>query len=166
MGVIAENPVSLHRFNRQQYEQMIDAGVFGPEDRLELLDGEIIEKLWQMPRHATAVVLVSNMLSRAFGDGCDIRSQLPLSLSDRSEPEPDIAVVKGSPRDYRDAHPSTALLIVEVADATRGYDRGHKLAAYARAGIGEYWILDVVGETLEVCRRPASADFLNPGAVY
>ncbi|MDP2793728.1 MAG: Uma2 family endonuclease [Sulfurisoma sp.] len=159
MGAVAENPVSLHRFSRQQYEQMIDADVFGPEDRLELLDGEIVEMAPQKSRHATAVRLLENVLSRAFGDGCDIRSQLPLSLSERSEPEPDIAVVRGSPRDYRDAHPATALMIVEVSDATRGYDRGRKLVAYAQAGIGEYWILDVVGETLEVCRQPTGEDY-------
>lgn len=159
MGAIAELSVASHRFSREQYERMIDAGVFGPEDRLELLDGEIIEMAPQKSRHATAVVLVENALRGALGAGMTIRAQLPLRLSEHSEPEPDIAVVTGSPRDYRDAHPATALIIVEVSEATRTYDRGRKLSAYARAGIPEYWILDVVGETLEVCRYPTGEDY-------
>lgn len=159
MGAIAEHPANLHRFSREQYERMIDAGVFGPDDHLELLDGEVIGMAPQKSRHATAVLLVEGALRKAFGDCATIRVQLPLSLSESSEPEPDIAVVAGSPRDYRDAHPATALLIVEVSESTRGYDRGRKLAAYARAGIPEYWILDVVAETLEVCRGPLGEDY-------
>lgn len=159
MGAIAESLVHSHRFSRQQYEQMIDAGVFGPEDRLELLDGEIVEMAPQKSRHATAVLLVEGALRAAMSNAVTIRVQLPLSLSSCSEPEPDIAVVSGAPRDYRDAHPATALLVVEVSDATRAYDRGRKLAAYAQAGIPEYWILDVPGETLEVCRQPLGEDY-------
>lgn len=154
MSAVLDLPLQRHRFSRAQYEQMVDAGVFGPEDRLELLDGEIIDIAPQKSRHATAVRLLEEALRACFGPGYDIRSQLPLALDERSEPEPDIAVVPGSPRDYRDAHPTGALLIVEVADATLAYDRIRKLAAYARAGIPEYWILDLNGESLEVCRRP------------
>jgi Uma2 family endonuclease len=159
MGAIAEHSAGLHRFNSEQYERMIDAGVFGPDDRLELLDGEVVEMAPQKSRHATAVRLLERALEKAFGTGFDIRAQLPLRISEQSEPEPDIAVVAGSPRDYRDAHPETALLVVEVSETTRTYDRGRKLAAYARAGIPEYWILDVLAETLEVCRRPLGEDY-------
>lgn len=159
MGAIAEHSAGLHRFNCEQYERMIDAGVFGPDDRLELLDGEVVEMAPQNSRHATAVRMLERALAKAFDAGFDIRAQLPLRISDQSEPEPDIAVVIGSPRDYRDAHPATALLVVEVSDTTRSYDRGRKLAAYARAGIPEYWILDVVAETLEICRRPMAEDY-------
>lgn len=88
-----------------------------------------------------------------FAPNCPWRCRLD------SEPEPDIAVVAGTPRDYRDAHPATALLIVEVSDATRAYDCGRKLAAYARAGIAEYWLLDVVDNTLKVCRTPLGEDY-------
>lgn len=154
MSAVLDFPLQRHRFSRAQYEQMVDAGVFGPEDRLELLDGEIIDMAPQKSRHATAVRLLEEALRACFGPGYDIRSQLPLALDERSEPEPDIAVVPGRPRDYRDAHPSSALLIVEVADTTLAYDRIRKLAAYARAGIPEYWILDLDGESLEVCRQP------------
>jgi Uma2 family endonuclease len=145
---------ATHRFTRAQYDQMIDAGVFGPEDKLELLDGEIIDMAQQKSKHATAVRLTEESLRVVFGKGFDVRVQLPFRLDDRSEPEPDIAVVPGGPRDYRDAHPATALLIVEVADSTLAFDRTRKLAAYARAGIPEYWIVDVANETVEVCRAP------------
>ena len=75
-------------------------------------------------------------------------------MDDYSEPEPDVAVVTGAARDYRDAHPTTALLIVEVADSSLDFDRGRKLALYARNGIEDYWILDVQAESLEVHREP------------
>lgn len=154
MSAVLEPPLSLHRFSRDQYDQMIDAGVFGPEDRIELLNGEIIDMAPQKSRHATAIRLIEIRLSRIFSVGHDVRTQLPLSLDDRSEPEPDVAVVPGNPRDYRDAHPGSALLVVEVSETTLGYDRIRKLAAYARANIPEYWILDLNSETLEVCRHP------------
>jgi len=88
-------------------------------------------------------------LSRIFGDGWDVRGQMPLALGDDSEPEPDVAVVAGSPRDYRDAHPTTAALIVEVADASVAYDRKRKAPLYARAGIPEFWLLVLSEEKLE-----------------
>jgi len=154
MSAAFEHPLLLHRFTRAQYEQMVQAGVFTPEDRLELLDGELIDMAPQKSRHATAIRLLEDGLRRCFTTGFDIRAQLPLALDERSEPEPDIAVVPGGPRDYRDAHPSHAVLVVEVADVSLAYDRTRKLAAYARAGIPEYWILDLNAENLEVCRRP------------
>lgn len=155
MLVVLDQPrLPLHRFTRAQYERMVEAGVFGPEDRQELLDGEIIAMAPQKSRHATAVTLLSEALHSCFGQGHTLRVQLPLALDARSEPEPDTAVVPGSPRDYRDAHPTCAELIVEVADAALVYERGAKLAAYARAGVPEYWILDFEAAALEVCRHP------------
>lgn len=153
--------LTRHRFSRTQYDRMVDAGVFGTDDRLELLDGEIIDMAPQKCRHATAVTLVADALRAIFGPGFTVRVQLPINLDDRSAPEPDVAVVPGKPRDYRDAHPTRALLICEVADTTLAYDRGRKLAAYARAGIAEYWILDLTGETLEACRRPESGGYTD-----
>lgn len=148
-----------HRFSRAEYERMVDAGVFGPSDRLELLNGEIVDMAPQKCRHATAVTLVGDTLRALFGPGATVRVQLPFSLDERSEPEPDVAVVPGTPRDYRDAHPRRALLICEVSDSTLAYDRGAKLAAYARAGIPEYWILDLIAETLEICREPETGGY-------
>jgi Uma2 family endonuclease len=140
---------------------MIEAGVFGPEDRLELLNGEIIDMAPQRSRHATAVTLLGDALRAVFGRGVIIRVQLPFSLNADSQPEPDVAVVAGNPRDYRDAHPGRALLICEVSDTSLAYDRGEKLCAYARAGIPEYWILDLTSGTLEVCRTPTDGGYAD-----
>lgn len=160
MGELLDAPV-LRRFclDRARYERMVELGIFGPEDHLELLNGELIMMAPQKSRHATAVRLVEKALTSIFADAADVRSQLPFNLDALSVPEPDVAVVPGSPRDYRDAHPERALLIAEVADATRAYDRGPKLEAYARAGVPEYWILDLATETLEVCREPFGDGF-------
>jgi Uma2 family endonuclease len=133
---------------------MIEAAVLTPEDRVELIDGEIVTVTPQKSRHATAVRLAETTLRHAFGDQFDVRSRLPLALDPASEPEPDVAVVAGSPRDYRDAHSSTALLIVEVADASLVFDRTTKASLYARAGIPDYWLLNLVDEIIEVHRKP------------
>jgi len=134
---------------------MVETDVFQPEVRLELLDGEIVEMSPQKSSHATAVDLIEEALRSGFGTGFYIRGQKPLILDDDSEPEPDVAVVKGNIRDYADHHPSSAVLIVEVADTTLAYDRRNKAAAYARNAIPEYWILNLRDRCLEVHRRPS-----------
>jgi Uma2 family endonuclease len=146
--------VQLRRWTREEYDRMIDAGVLTTNDRVELVDGEIVTMTPQKSRHATAVRLVETALRRVFGDGVDVRTQLPLALGAESEPEPDIAVVAGSPRDYRDAHPSTALLIVEVADTSLDFDRTRKASVYARAGILDYWIVNLIDAVVEIHRKP------------
>lgn len=162
--VVAQKP---RLWRREEYEQMVEAGILGPEDRVELVAGEILTMSPQNSPHATAVRLVENALRFAFPAGHDVRAQLPLALSEDSEPEPDVMVVAGSPRDYRDAHPSTALLVVEIGDSTLSLDRGLKKSIYARAGIPEYWILNLLSGVLEVYREPrdgeyASASTLGP----
>jgi len=109
---------TLHRWTRAKYDRMVETGVFQPEARLELLDGEIIEMSPQKSPHATAVNLIAEALRGGFGTGFYVRGQMPLTLDDNSEPEPDVAVIKGNIRDYADHHPSSAVLIVEVADTT------------------------------------------------
>jgi len=100
------------------------------------------------------VLLTAKALERAFGKGWFIQTQSPIILDDRSEPEPDVCVVRGSPRDYVMAHPSHPELIVEVAQSGLHLARGRKAAAYARAGIADYWILNLVDRVLEVYREP------------
>jgi Uma2 family endonuclease len=126
-----------------------------------LVDGEILDRPPQKSRHATAVRLVEDELRVAFGHGHDVRTQLPLVIDDHSEPEPDIAVVTGSPRDYRDTHPTTAVLIVEVAESSVEFDRTRKLALYARNGIPEYWIVNLAEGVLEVHRDPAGETYAS-----
>jgi Uma2 family endonuclease len=147
--------VQLRRWTRQEYDRMIDAGVLTTDDHVELIDGEIVTMTPQKSRHATAVRLADTALRRAFGDGVDVRSQLPLALGDDSEPEPDLSVVVGAPRDYRDEHPTTALLVVEVSDSTVVFDRTKKAGVYARARIADYWLVNLIDGILEVRRFPA-----------
>lgn len=141
-----------HSWSRLEYERMVDAGGFAADSRVELLDGEILDIPPQKSAHATAVGLVEEALRRCVPDGCHIRSQKPLALDERSEPEPDIAVVPGQLRDYAQSHPATALLIVEVADSSLAYDRMDKARAYARNRIPEYWVLSLPDRVLEVYR--------------
>jgi Uma2 family endonuclease len=94
----------------------------------------------QHSQHRTAVLLVGRALERAFGDGWFVQTQSPIVLDDRSEPEPDVCVIQGSPRDYVDAHPTRPGLVVEVAQSGLALARGRKAAAYARAQIADYWI--------------------------
>lgn len=144
---------NAHHWSRTEYERLVDAGVFAVDARVELLDGAIIDMSPQKSAHATAVGLVEEALRPCMDDSCHIRSQKPLALDDRSEPEPDLAVVPGQLRDYAQGHPDTALLIVEVADTSLAYDQGTKARAYARNGIAEYWILNLRDRILEVYRE-------------
>jgi Uma2 family endonuclease len=142
------------RWTRAEYERLIDQGLFQPDERLELVNGEILAVTPQKSAHATAVRAIQEVLRVAFGAKADVRPQLPLALTPDSAPEPDVAVVAGSFRDYRDAHPTNALLIVEVADASLRFDRKTKGPLYAGAGIPEYWIVNLVDRIVEIYREP------------
>jgi Uma2 family endonuclease len=128
---------------------------------VELIDGEIIEKPMQGHDHSLAVELVRDALAPLFGSGCWVRVQMPLEFGSLSAPEPDVAVVAGSPRSYR-SHPRTALLVVEVSDSTLATDRFRKASLYATAGIEDYWIVNLEDRRLEIYRLPvpdATCDF-------
>ncbi len=142
-------------WTRSEYERMTELGVIGPEERLELIEGNIVVKMTQNSPHATAISLILEALRNPFSAGYVIRVQLPLDLGPVSQPEPDIAVVAGSIRDFTGGHPGTALLVVEVSDTTLATDRTLKAGLYAQAGIGEYWIVNLADRTLEVHRQPA-----------
>ncbi len=139
--------------------QFLMLGEDPPGVRLELIDGEILRVTPQGSLHATAVRLAEDALRALFARGFDVRAQLPLALGISSEPEPDIAVVQGKPRDYRDAHPSAAVLIVEIADTTLEYDRSRKGSIYARAGVQDYWIVNLVERCVEVYRDPGNEGY-------
>lgn len=151
--------VEVRHWTRQEYESMVAAGIFHPEERLELIGGEILRMTPQGSEHATAIRLAEEQLRTAFGLGFDVRVQMPLALAPDSEPEPDLAVVVGAPRDYREAHPQSAVLIVEVSDATLPFDRERKARLYASAGIADYWIVNLIDRSVEVYRdaEPRSA---------
>jgi Uma2 family endonuclease len=146
---------ALHRWTRHEYARLIDHGFLDEDDPIELLDGLLLVKEPQSSPHRTAVLLVTKTLEHAFGDGWFVQVQSPIGLDDRSEPEPDLCVVRGAPRDYVHAHPTRPALIVEVALSGLRVARGRKAAAYARGGIADYWIVNLVDRVLEVHREPA-----------
>ena len=117
----------------------------------------IVKEPQQSP-HATAIQLVQRALTIAFGSGWSVRAQMPVALDDESEPEPDVCVVPGDPRDYRDAHPAQPVLIVEVALSRLRFDREDKGSLYARAQIADYWIVNLPARRLEVYRQPMPDD--------
>lgn len=156
---MATRAVDVRRWSREEYEQLAAAGFFQPGERVELVEGVIYEMSPQNGRHATGILLMQDALYAAFSQGYQIRVQLPLILGPISEPEPDFAVVRGGPRDYRESHPTTAVLIVEVSDSSSFHDRERKGSVYARAGIPEHWLLDVVAERLEVYRSPGEGGY-------
>ena len=145
----------LHRWTRHEYERLIDHGFLDEDDPIELLDGLLLVKEPQHSPHRTAVLLVAKAVERAFGEGWFVQTHSPIVLDDRSEPEPDVCVVRGSPRDYVDSHPTRPTLIVEVAQSGLRIARGRKAVVYARARIADYWIVNLVDRVLEVHREPA-----------
>lgn len=151
----APHPV---RWTREQYYRMGELGWFEGK-RVELLEGEIVEMSPIGSRHATSVALVQAVLQRIFFTDCHVRAQVPVSITESSDPEPDVAVVSGNIRDYIEAHPTTALLVVEVSDATLSIDRTRKTLMYARAGIAEYWIVNLKARQLEVRREPTKRGY-------
>jgi Uma2 family endonuclease len=147
----------LHRFTREEYHRMGDAGVF-LDERVELLDGEIITMSPQNPPHAGVTSRIAYALMRLLGSTYSVRVQLPIILNDWSEPEPDVAVCQPDPDDYEREHPKAdqVLLVIEVADASLSYDRSRKVATYASSGIPEYWLVNLVDRRLEVRSDPDS----------
>lgn len=169
-------PLRTRRWTRREYERLVDLGAFAPDEPIELVGGELIVAEPKGSPHATAVGLTADALRAAFGTGWVVRVQDPIALDDESEPEPDVAVVPGRWRDYRDAHPARPVLVVEVAETSLALDRDHKASLYARAGVPDYWIVNLVDRALEVQRGPVrdtsalfhwrygSAVLLPPGA--
>jgi Uma2 family endonuclease len=156
----------LWRMTRARYERLVKKGAFGPDDRVELLDGLLVAREPQGSRHAVVVGLVRAALERVLGEGYHAREEKPFALDDTSEPEPDLAIVRGRLRDYLDGHPAATVLVVEVADSTLAADRLRKGGLYARAGIGDYWIVNLVDDVLEVYRRPERAPSQRYGWKY
>jgi Uma2 family endonuclease len=143
----------VHLWTRQEYYKMSQAGLF-EQKRVELIEGQVIEMSPMSSLHATAVALVGKVLDQTFGNAYHIRNQTPLHAGERSEPEPDIAVVTGSIRDYAHHHPTTAVLVVEVSDRSLNFDRVEKASLYAKVGISDYWIVNLFDRQLEVYRQP------------
>ena len=147
-------PVQTRRWTRVEYDRLVDLDILKEDEPVELLGGQVIVAEPKGSRHSTAVGLTAAALRAAFGAGWVIRVQDPVALDDESEPEPDVVVVPGQHRHYLDAHPARPVLVVEIADSSLDFDRRHKGGLYARAGISDYWIVNVVDDVVEVHRGP------------
>lgn len=158
--------VRTRRWTRLEYERLIDRGIVREDERLELLGGVLVVKEPQGDPHAVAVDLAVAALRQAFGPGWLVRAHAPVALGRRSRPEPDVSVVRGSPRDYRSAAPTDPALVVEVSQTSLALDRTRKASIYARANIQDYWIVNLVERVAEVHRDPASLDPPSHGWVY
>jgi hypothetical protein len=145
----------IRRFSRVEYEKLIDLGVFQPGEQIELIGGELMVAEPQGAAHYTAIMKTAKALDAAFGSGWHARTQGPIGLDDDSQPEPDVAIVPGGLEDYGRAHPSRPVLTVEVSESSLGVDRTHKGSLYARAGLPDYWVLNLMDRVLEVYREPA-----------
>ena len=141
----------------EEYHAMIEAGILTPEDRVELIFGQIVETSPVGSAHSTAVKKITKLFHELLGEErVVIGVQDPVTLLDDSEPEPDVFLARGVLEDYVDHHPHPAdlMLIIEVSDSTLDKDRRAKKANYARAGITEYWVIDVFGRKLYRYTRP------------
>ena len=152
--LVSQIPLTVRRWKRAEYDRLVELGVFEREP-LELVGGQLIVAEPQSTYHASAIRMVDYALRAALPPGWIVSIQSPLSLDDESEPEPDVFVAPGRPSDYRDAHPSRPVLVVEVAESSLRFDRLRKGSLYARAGVPDYWIVNLVDRVLEVHRDPA-----------
>ena len=144
-------PITVDEFNR-----LWNTGFFGPEERVELVEGELIARETMNPPHAAIVGRMHDMLRGALSDQVWVRGQLPVVLSDVTEPIPDLSLVCRRDDYYYDAHPIAVdtIAIVEVSDSMLAFDRGDKLRTYSKAGIIDYWVVDVNARMVEIYREP------------
>lgn len=149
-------PIRTRRWTRAEYDRLIDIGVFRPSEPLELLAGELVVSEPQGSAHYTAIGLTEDALRTVLPPGWLVRSQGPVGLDEESEPEPDILVTRGDRRSFSREHPSRPALVVEVAESSLAFDRGHKGSLYARARLADYWILNLVDRVVEIYRRPVA----------
>jgi Uma2 family endonuclease len=150
-----------HRITVEHFYRMAGAGLFEPEERVELINGEIIDMPPMGSRHASTVQQLAADLTMALGARAILRQQLPLRLSDDSEPMPDIAVVAARPDRYRTSHPNgaEALLVIEVSESTLRYDRDVRVPMYALHGVPEVWIVDLQANQLRAYRSPRNGAY-------
>jgi Uma2 family endonuclease len=155
----APSQLPLRNFTRLEYDKLVDAGIIGEDEHVELINGSIVAMSPEGAQHAGMIEVAADVIRRAFGPRHTARIQHPLIIDPDCEPEPDIAVVRSGPREHIAEHPRDALLVVEVAESSLSYDRGEKARLYARAGFREYWIVNLVTGCLEVHRDPAPGGY-------
>ena len=154
-------PVPHRTFTVDEYYRMGDAGILGPDERTELLDGDIVVQPKPGARHASMVTRLSMLLARLAGEEVIIRVRNPLRLDARTEPQPDVTVLRYRDDFYASGHPGAgdALVVVEVADSSLSLDRGYKLEMYARASVREFWLVDAKRGAVTVYAGPAGGKY-------
>lgn len=154
-------PVALRPISVDEYHRMAAAGIFRPDEQIELLNGQLRSMAAKGTAHSAGTQRTRRLLEQRLGDQVQIRIQDPIQLNDYSEPEPDIAVVIPDPWDYVQRHPQPqdVLWLIEVSDSTFKYDIGDKAIAYAYSGIADYWVLDVNQRQLHVLREPTEQGY-------
>jgi Uma2 family endonuclease len=160
MSAVPEYP-QRHLVTAGEYLRMGETGVFGPEARLELIEGEIVEMAPIGSPHAGRVNILTRLLLRRAGERAVVSGQNPVIIGERSVPQPDLALLRPRHDAYIDSHPTAAdvLLIVEVSDTTLAFDMGAKRSLYARCAIPELWVVDVAGRAVRVFREPGAGDY-------
>ena len=154
-GAAPQGEPQRRLWTRKEFRQLSELGIFAPDERIELIEGKFIEKMSQNPPHSIAMTLASEVMQLIFHTGHHVRVQCPFVISNISQPEPDIAVVVGGVRDYLAEHPDAAALLIEVSDSTLATDRSTKASLYARGGIEDYWVLNLIDHVLKIHRQPA-----------
>lgn len=148
-----------HRITLDEYHRMAETGVFDPEARIELIEGELIDMPPIYPPHASTVDQIVYQFITHFGGRAWVRCQHPVTLAPNSEPQPDIVLARLDARRYSDHHPASEdiLLAIEVADSPLQLDRKVKIPLYARSGISEVWLMNLVDDEIAVYREPTEA---------
>jgi Uma2 family endonuclease len=147
---------AIHRWDYAEWGRLVSSGIFDQE-RVELIGGEIVDMAPQWEPHVGGVILAASAMRKVFGEADDcVRTQSPLRVGRNSDPEPDVAVLKGNVRDYINTtgHPSNPLIVIEVSVSSLDYDPNDKASLYASGGITDYWILNVDDCQLELHREP------------
>ncbi len=150
--------VKRHRFTVEEYHRMVEIGLLSEDDRVELIDGEIVEMAAIGWRHANCVNDLNMLLVRFAQDRYVVSVQNPITISEHGEPQPDLVLLRNQPVG-RLPGPEDVLLLIEVSDTTLSYDRNVKLPRYARAGIPEVWIFDLEGCRVEVHAVPSTEGY-------
>ena len=172
MREVSQHPepvvVRHHLLTVDDYHRMAEAGILGEDDRVELIEGELIDMAPIGSEHAGKGIRLSSLLSTALAGRAFVSQQNPLRLEEHSEPQPDIAVLRYRNDFYKASHPQPAdiLLLIEIADTTVRYDREIKIPLYARHGIPEVWLIDLQQERVEIYLQPSSEGYrqiLRPG---
>ncbi|MDG3003785.1 Uma2 family endonuclease [Paludisphaera mucosa] len=153
----------IYRIPVELYERLVELAELDEDDRIELLNGMLVRKMTKNPPHQVCCELCRDEIARILPAGFTVRSEGPVRIPDYSEPEPDLAVVRGRTRDYVDRHPEPAdvALLVEVADSSLARDRGEKRDIYARAGIPIYWVVDLTARCVEVYTGPRDGAYAS-----